>query len=122
MQPCVVLQSVAAADHQQRKLLSRPSPLSRISQAVAGCYLPSIRRQKNIGPLVSALMLMSDVSSSPPTFPIQAERKRHCLLHRLRPLILHVLEVVHIVMVPCWKATDSRDGRLVSKTMSSHSF
>ena len=77
---------------------------------------------KNIGPLVSALMLMSDVSSSPPTFLIQAERKRHCLLHRLRPLILHVLEVVHIVMVPCWKATDSRDGRLVSKTMFSHSF
>ena len=98
----VVLQSMAAADHQQRKLLSRPSPLSRISQAVAGCYLPSIRRQKNIGPLVSALMLMSDVSSSPPTFPIQAERKRHCLLHRLRPsLTLHALQVVHIVMVPC---------------------
>eukprot|EP00956_Cyclotella_meneghiniana_P009762 scaffold13538_cov72-Cyclotella_meneghiniana.AAC.4 len=55
----VVLQSMAAAGHQQRKLFSRPSPLSCLSQAVAGCHLPSIRRQKNIGPLVSALMLMS---------------------------------------------------------------
>eukprot|EP00956_Cyclotella_meneghiniana_P025749 scaffold54358_cov36-Cyclotella_meneghiniana.AAC.3 len=72
----VVLQSMAATDQQQRKLFSRPSPLSRLSQAVAGCHLPSIRRQKNIGPLVSGLMLMSHPRL--PLFPFRQNENIIC--------------------------------------------
>ena len=75
---------------------------------------------KNIGPLVSALMLMSHRHL--PLFPFrQNENGIVSFIDCAPPLLCMHYKWSILLWCPA-KATDSRDGRLVSKTMFSCSF